>query len=111
MLSQPFQNSDMFHRTEVVSDLRTAQAQRDQGAQEHAAALQRRREELRESGVEKTKELELDPDRLPDREQPKRQRQKRKKGAANGESSEATPEAEHPIPHRNLGAGHIDLTA
>lgn len=107
MLSQPFQNSDMFHRTETVSDLRAAQAQRDNAAQDYAHVLQQRKEEKRQSAVESTKGIDLDPDQLPERERQKRKRQK----AKGQKDSNANPEVESKSVHINRGAGHIDLTA
>jgi hypothetical protein len=108
MLSQPFQNSEMFHRTEIVSDLRTGHTQREDAAQGHAAASQKRHEEVRESVVEETKQVSMDPNQLPEKERQRRERQKSKR---KGKSEENSGEAQNTVKHRNLGAGHIDLTA
>lgn len=107
MLSQPFQNSDMFHRTETVSDLRATQAQRDNAAQDYAHVLQQRKEEKRQSKVEPTQGIDLDPDKLPERERQKRKRQKAKEQ----QDSDLNVANEPNIVHKNRGAGHIDLTA
>lgn len=110
MLSQPFQNSDMFHRTETLSDMRAAQSQRDAGAANYAELALRRKEEIRESEVEGLEKISLDPDQQKEHPLPKRER-KRQKSKSSDEGADHAPTRVQPPHLPNLGAGHIDITA
>jgi hypothetical protein len=102
MLSTPFQNADMLHRSEIVSELRSAQTQRNAAEQQSHLAVTKRQEERKEAEVEATPRTELDPD-AHQQEESYQGRKKKRKQSPKDASQGTTP--------KNLGAGHIDLIA
>jgi len=104
MLSTPFQNSEFFHRIEVTADLRNQDAQRLLGNHENALAEQKRLEERKANGVENADASEgLHPDGHEDNKQDNPRKKRKKNNSSDLESG--TPRL------RNLGAGHVDVTA
>jgi Na+-transporting NADH:ubiquinone oxidoreductase subunit NqrA len=103
MLSSPSQNAEVLHRAEIVSEQRSADSLRTTAEQQGALAAARRREERHLHEIEATTETELDPDAHQE-EEPYRGKQRKRK------SRQGKPDTSAP-PIRNLGAGHIDLTA
>lgn len=104
MLSVPHQNSDTLHRTETVADLRNAQLQRQQGEQAHAHAVQKAIDEHRSTEVEKSRLIDAHTEQFPEHQQEQQQGQKKRRKAEES-AKQGVP------PLRNLGSGHVDITA
>lgn len=104
MLSTPFQNSDLFHRTEVVADQRSADIAKQNAAATHAQHSTRSQERKREETVEATEETALEHDREGEG-QPQGRSRKRK-------TTEDQKDENNPLMKKHLlSPGHVDLTA
>ena len=106
MLSQPLQNSDMFHRTEVASSISTRDSQAQAANLNHVVHQQKKLAEEQANSVDATEKLDLDPNNLSD--QRKREEARKRKKRKEEQEPESIPQKNS---RRQLGAGHIDFTA
>jgi|GEM_PF-4754856 len=107
MLSIPVQNADTYHRSEIIGDLRNAELQKNLAQDAQAVRDQQEKDEHRDTEVEETVRVEIDPHEMGEK-QPGYFPRKRRRGKKNqGDENEPLP-----LPkRRNLGAGHIDILA
>ncbi|HSQ41541.1 MAG TPA: hypothetical protein VLM37_04590 [Fibrobacteraceae bacterium] len=100
----------MFHRTEVVADLRANESQKQVADARQAHDATRRDEIRKENTVEATDEIVLDPDAQEKQDSDHQPPKKRKRPSPSASNSDDRADEEE-ILHHNLGAGHVDLQA